>query len=157
MDFVGITIDSYIRQHLENYPDTNERNLRNRLEDALTAFRKGVRCDCGNDIWVIGSASVGNSCVTCITGGTAQIKYLEIADALPKGQGPHRRRHVDGAQIAGLFSDDGGEIDTELTKKPSLCFTCIHHNDPAEEVLCVLTRYDQRNRSEFTCFAYRKF
>jgi hypothetical protein len=159
MKFIPITMDAYVRQHLENYPETNERNLRHRLETALTAFRSGITCDCGNDIWVIGSASVGNSCVTCITGESSLNEYLEISDALPKRERAEGRRHIDDippGQIAGFFSDDGYEIDMNLVQKPSLCLTCIHNNDPGEEILCNLTRYDQRNQKEFKCFAYKR-
>lgn len=159
MKFIPITMDAYVKQHLENYPETNERNLRHRLETALATFRRGVRCDCGNDIWVIGSASVGNSCVTCITGETTFNEYLEIGDALPKRQQPEGRRHIDDIprdQISGFFRDDGFEINMDLVPKPSLCLTCIHNNDSDEEILCNLTRYDQKNQKEFKCFAYRK-
>lgn len=159
MKFIPISLDAYVKQHLENYPETNERNLRNRLEEALSAFQSGVTCDCGNDIWVIGSASVGNSCARCITGHTSMNDYLEISDALPKRERPNGSRHIDDIprdQIAGFFSDDGYEIDTNRVPKPSRCLTCIHNNDPDEEVLCNLTRYDQRNEKEFKCFTYKK-
>jgi hypothetical protein len=92
MKFIPITMDAYVKQHLENYPETNERNLRDQLETALAAFHRGVTCDCGNDIWVIGSASVGNSCATCITGETSLNDYLEISDALPKRKRIEDRR-----------------------------------------------------------------
>ena len=34
--------------------------------------------------------------------------------------------------------------------------TCLHDNDPNEEMLCNMTRYDQQDDKEFKCFAYKK-
>jgi len=68
MSFVPISIDKYIKKHLEHNPSKNEKDIRKRLVSALGDYKNGVKCSCGNDIWVIGSASVGNSCYTCITG-----------------------------------------------------------------------------------------
>ena len=69
------------------------------------------------------------------------------------------RRHIDDmdpSEIHGIFDDDGYEIKTEMIKKPSLCLLCIHDNVQEEEMLCDLTRYDQRNAAEFVCFAFKK-
>jgi len=57
-----------VEKHLINNPSENEKDLRSRLDSAIEAYQNGERCSCGNDIWVVGSASVGNSCFTCITG-----------------------------------------------------------------------------------------
>lgn len=40
--------------------------------------------------------------------------------------------------------------------KPGLCITCKKDNDPKEEILCTLTRMDQRGEKKFKCFAYEK-
>lgn len=56
MGFVPISINEYIKKHLKNNPDENENDLRKRLNDALTDHKKGLKCQCGNDIWMIGSA-----------------------------------------------------------------------------------------------------
>jgi hypothetical protein len=134
MGFVPISIDKYIKKHLESNPSDNEKDLRKHLNSALADYNKGVKCSCGNDIWVIGSA----------------IKKRENK----KGQ-----RHIDQmdkSQIHGFFDDDGYEINTELIKKPSLCITCANDDNPNEELLCIMNRYDQRNDNEFKCFAYKK-
>jgi hypothetical protein len=34
----------------------------------LTAKERGEKCECGEEIWVLGSAEVGLMCFTCITG-----------------------------------------------------------------------------------------
>ena len=56
----------------------------------------------------------------------------------------------------GFFDDDGNEINSDLIKKPSLCLTCVHDDDSNEELLCNMTRFDQRNENDFICFAYKK-
>lgn len=52
------------------------------------------------------------------------------------------------------FSDDGTELNPNLIPKPSLCLSCAKNEDEVEELLCNLNRLDQRNSSEFKCFAY---
>jgi len=159
MKFVPISIDKYIKKHLESNPSENEKDLRMHLESALDDYKKGVKCSCGNDIWVIGSASVGNSCFTCITGESQPDSDYEIDSAIRKSENKKGRRHIDKmdkTQIHGFFDDDGFEINTELIKKPSLCLTCVNDDNPDEEMLCNMTRYDQKDDNEFKCFAYKK-
>jgi hypothetical protein len=54
------------------------------------------------------------------------------------------------------FNDDGTEINPDEIKKPSLCVICQKNLDPNEEILCNLTRVDQRNDAEFICEAFEK-
>ena len=124
MGFAQISIDKYIKKHLASNPDENEKDLRERLNSSLSDYQKGVKCHCGKDIWVIGSAAAGNSCFTCITGES--------------------------------YPDDDYEIDSAMIKKPSLCLTCLKNDNPDEEILCHMTRYDQRDENDFICFAYLK-
>jgi len=157
--FKPISVNDFIKQYLVKNPSESEKEVRQSLNKALTDFKNGVKCTCGNDIWVIGSAFAGNSCFSCITGESYPSDDYEIDQALEKTQDKKGRRHIDDmdpAQIAGFFDDDGYEIDTNLIKKPPVCLTCVHDNDPEEETLCTLTRYDQRNKKEFKCFAYKK-
>ena len=159
MGFVPISIDRYVKKHLKNNPSENEKDLRDRINRALQDYKNGKKCSCGNDIWVIGSASVGNSCFTCITGENFPIDDYEIDSAVKKSDSKKGRRHIndiDPTQIAGFFDDDGYEINTELIIKPSLCLTCINNDNPNEEMLCNMTRYDQKDDKEFKCFAYKK-
>jgi len=52
------------------------------LEDTLRAYKQGARCDCGNPIWVIGSAFSGfDGCFTCITGEACPEDDYEIDEA----------------------------------------------------------------------------
>ena len=159
MGFKSISIDNYVKKHLESNPTKNEKDLRKRLNSALSDYQKGVKCSCGNDIWVIGSASVGNGCFTCITGESHPTGDYEIDTAIKKRESIKGRRHIneiDPTKIAGFFDDDGYEINTELIKKPTLCLTCIKDVKPNEEILCNMTRYDQKDDKEFKCFAYEK-
>jgi len=57
--------------------------------------------------------------------------------------------------MSGFFDDDGTEINADLVPKPGLCLTCKKDNaDGKEEILCVLTRNDQKGADEFECGAY---
>lgn len=159
MGFVPTSTDKYVAMHLENNPSENELDLRKRLKSALIDYDNGVKCSCGNDIWVIGSASVGNSCFTCITGESYPTDDYEIDSAIKMRENKKGRRHIndiDPTQIAGFFDDDGYEINFDLLKKPSLCLICINDDNPGEEMLCNMTRYDQKDDNEFKCFAFRK-
>ena len=82
MGFVPISIDKYVTMHLKNNPTENEKDLRKLLNAALTSFKKGIKCSCGNDIWVIGSVYAGNSCYTCITGDSFPTDDFEIDSAI---------------------------------------------------------------------------
>jgi len=159
MGFVPISIDEYIKKHLESNPSDNEKDLRMRLNTALADYNKGVKCFCGNDIWVIGSAFAGNGCFTCITRENQPDGNYEIDSAIKKRENRMGQKHIDQmnkSQIHGFFDDEGYEINTELIKKPSLCITCANNDNPNEELLCNMNRYDQRNDEEFKCFAYKK-
>jgi hypothetical protein len=159
MGFIPVSIEEYIKKHLKRNPDENETDLRRRLNNAIADFNKGIKCHCGKDIWVIGSASVGNSCFTCITGESGPTDDYEIDSVVVKTENKKGRRHIDDidpTKIAGFFSDDGYEITTDLIKKPGLCISCMLDNEPGEELLCNMNRYDQRNSKDFKCFAYKK-
>lgn len=59
--------------------------------------------------------------------------------------------------ISGYFNDDGTEINADLVPKPGLCLTC--RKDDAggkEDILCTLTRNDQKGEKEFECEAYER-
>ncbi|MDA3882880.1 MAG: hypothetical protein PF481_06325 [Bacteroidales bacterium] len=145
--------------HLKNNPTENKVDLESRLKNALKDYQEGVKCSCGNDIWVIGSASVGNSCFTCITGESMPIDDYEIHSAIIKRENKKGQRHIDEikpTEIHGFFDDDGYEINSDLIKKPTLCLTCIHDDDPREEPLCNMNRFDQRDNDDFKCFAFKK-
>jgi hypothetical protein len=64
MGFIPISIDNYVRIFMKSNPTFDEKDLRQNLHRALKDYRNGVKCSCGDDIWVNGSAIVGNSCFT---------------------------------------------------------------------------------------------
>ncbi len=76
--FTPIRLEDYVQQHLRSNPDTDRADLIDRLHYAITAFRRGERCRCGQPIWIIGSAEVGLSCFTCITGESEPVEDYEI-------------------------------------------------------------------------------
>lgn len=84
MGFIPISIDNYINKHLENNPSENRIELKNQIEKRLADYKKGIKCHCGNDIWVVGSAFVGNKCFLCITGEIYPKDDYEIESAVIK-------------------------------------------------------------------------
>ncbi len=76
--FTPIRLENYVELHLRSNPDVERADLIRRLEYAVTAHKRGVRCQCGAPIWIIGSAEVGLSCFTCITGESAPDEDYEI-------------------------------------------------------------------------------
>ncbi|MBM4175398.1 MAG: hypothetical protein FJ213_04395 [Ignavibacteria bacterium] len=60
-------------------------------------------------------------------------------------------------KIFGYFDDSGNELNPDLIPKPQLCLSCKKNDEQGEEeILCNLTRLDQRNSDEFICHAYDK-
>jgi len=159
MAFIPISIDSYIKKHLKSNPSDNKKDVREKLNTALSDYNNGIKCQCGSDIWVIGAAFVGNSCFTCITGENEPSDDYEIDSAIKKTKRKKGQRNIDdldSTKIAGIFDDDGYEINADLIKKPGLCMTCLHDNDLNEEMLCNMTRFDQQGEQKFKCLAYKK-
>ena len=156
-----ITIDQFVKIHLKKNPKANEKVLRVRIEAALDAYKNGMKCQCGKDIWIVGSASAPFACFSCITGKDHPRGDYEINSALDK-RDKYGRRHVDEMdprKIAGMFDDDGYEIRRETIKMQPLCLTCIKNNsdDWEDDILCNLNRNDQADEKEFKCGAYEKF
>jgi hypothetical protein len=60
--------------------------------------------------------------------------------------------------INGFYDDDGNKINPELVKKPGLCLLCKKNDedDSMENILCMITRHDQRNEEEFVCGAFER-
>jgi hypothetical protein len=74
-----ITLNAYLKKHLRANPDAKHADLKSRLQYAMSAHRKGVRCACGAPIWIIGSAEAGLGCFSCITGDANPDGDYEIA------------------------------------------------------------------------------
>lgn len=82
--FVPIQPHEYVRLHLRNNPEADPAGVTARVQSALDAYKAGRRCSCGQRIWVIGSAEVGLSCFTCITGESDPSSDYEIDEACNK-------------------------------------------------------------------------
>lgn len=158
MAYIPIHPEEYLEMRLSSNPSMKEDELRQRLYQALADFRRGIKCSCGNNIWVLGSAEVGNRCFFCITGKSNPTTEYEIDKALIKREYRQGHRHIDDmdpTKIAGIFDDDGYEILPMLIKKPFLCIGCSLNTNNDEEYLCDLNRYDQRNSKEFVCNSFQ--
>ncbi len=81
MSFVPIQLEKYVELHLKANPGAQRTELVARIEHALEAFRNGECCQCGQAIWVVGSAEAGLACFTCITGEATPSEDYEIAEA----------------------------------------------------------------------------
>lgn len=79
--FVPVSIDQFIRHYMHNNKTADGSAVRAGVEDALAAWRQGVRCACGNPLWVAGSAVAGYGCYTCITGSAQPDGDPEINQA----------------------------------------------------------------------------
>jgi hypothetical protein len=66
--FVPVRLNQFVKQYLRKNKDADGDAVRAAVEDALAARRQGVRCACGQPLWVAGSAVAGYGCYACITG-----------------------------------------------------------------------------------------
>jgi len=76
--FTPISLEDYVELHVRANPGADRADLVKRLRYAMDAHARGVRCQCGESIWIIGSAEVGLSCFTCITGESGPDSDYEI-------------------------------------------------------------------------------
>ena len=53
-----------------------------------------------------------------------------------------------------LYDDNGKEIDVSKIPIPKLCLSCEKKDDPYEQILCNLNRFDQKDDTDFKCGAY---
>ena len=67
-----------MKLYLRSNPNEDPGRFRESLQECVSAALAGARCHCGEPIWVIGSASAGHACFTCITGEAAPTEDYEI-------------------------------------------------------------------------------
>ncbi len=81
--FTPISLGQYVEIHLKSNPGSSREEVTEALTDALQAYKNGTRCsNCGNPIWVIGSAFSGfEGCFTCITSEADPKEDYEIDEA----------------------------------------------------------------------------
>jgi hypothetical protein len=82
MGFTPISIEDYVVRHTRANRDDKPDDVRKWLQRALQDHKVGVKCQCGNPLWVIGSAFAGNACFTCITGEARPDADFEIDVAM---------------------------------------------------------------------------
>jgi len=82
MGFVPIGIEEYVKLHVKSNPDENPADLLRRFRVCVGEALAGARCQCGEPIWVIGSAFAGHACFTCITGEAHPDADYEIDEVL---------------------------------------------------------------------------
>lgn len=77
-NFASISIDNFLQKHKKK----NKKENIAELKEQLLYFKKlktaGATCDCGNEIWIIGSAFSGKTCFTCLTGESDPSNDYEI-------------------------------------------------------------------------------
>ena len=79
--FTPIKLKEFVEKYIRSNPGTSRREITAGLQTALGEYKSGVKCGCGNPIWVIGSAAAGNGCFTCITGEPMPESDYEIDEA----------------------------------------------------------------------------
>lgn len=82
--FIPIKKNDFIVKYLKSNPGESKEIISKALDSALLDYQRGIKCHCGNPIWVIGSAVSGNGCFTCITGESAPDGDYEIKEACNK-------------------------------------------------------------------------
>jgi len=92
MGFVPIKLHDYVRLFVKNNRGQTADKVTARLQLALKAYQEGARCQCGEPIWVIGSAEAGRARFTCITGEADPSEDYEIAEACDKYPSVQRRQ-----------------------------------------------------------------
>lgn len=73
-----ISIAKYVKLHAASNPGTDVAELSRQLRRLLEAKAAGEICQCGEPIWVIGSAQAGLGCFTCITGQAVPDNDYEV-------------------------------------------------------------------------------
>ena len=76
--FTPVPIAKYVKLHAASNPGTDSAELSKTLWRLLEAKAAGECCQCGEPIWVIGSAQVGLACFTCITGEAVPDNDYEV-------------------------------------------------------------------------------
>jgi hypothetical protein len=66
--FHKISIDEFVKIITNNNSIIKAEDLKRDLIEFKERKVNGEICDCGNPIWIVGSALTGKGCFTCITG-----------------------------------------------------------------------------------------
>lgn len=82
--FVPISKNKFIEKYLASNQGESADTISKAIDEALSDYNNDIRCQCGNKIWVIGSAISGRTCFTCITGEAVPDEDYEITEASEK-------------------------------------------------------------------------
>ena len=155
MGFTPISIEKFIKNQMKSNPKDNPNEVKKQILRALKDYKNGVKCSCGNDIWVIGSAFSENMCFSCITGETYPDDDYEIIGALEKSKDEVISDDIfDIETQMKYYDDDGNEQNPDLYPKPTLCLSCELDDILSELVPCNLNRFGQKAGKEFRCGSY---
>lgn len=122
MSFIPISIDIFVKLQVTSGSPHSEVEMREMLQRALEFYNNNKTCNCGHDIWVVGSAFAGEmKCFSCLTGSDNSECEYELAQALEKD----------------VYVVHQAEKDIPL---PELCDQCLLKNDPASFSSCNATR-----------------
>ncbi len=66
-NFKKISLDNFLKKYSKDNPGMDSKQLRKDLINFRQLKNDGVKCNCGNDLWIIGSAISGKGCFSCIT------------------------------------------------------------------------------------------
>ncbi|WP_130859458.1 hypothetical protein [Gracilibacillus phocaeensis] len=76
-----ISMEDYVKKHCKGNPDTDPKQLRKSLKQAVQDKKNGEKCRrCGQEIWAIGSAVAYQSCFACLTGEADSSEDYEIKE-----------------------------------------------------------------------------
>lgn len=93
--FFPVRVNQFVTKYVHTNKDADGDAVRAAVEDALAAWRQGVRCACGKPLWVAGSAVAGYGCFSCITGSAEPDGDPEIdiacTDFFFQADDPHER------------------------------------------------------------------
>jgi hypothetical protein len=76
--FNKISVKNFIEKYKMANPKEDIKKLKGDILYFYELKKQGLACDCGNPIWVIGSAIVGKGCFTCISGESDTSNDYEI-------------------------------------------------------------------------------
>ena len=76
--FHKISIDEFVKTTTNKNPTIKAEDLKRDLIEFKERKVNGEICDCGNPIWILGSALTGKGCFTCITGESDYSDDYEI-------------------------------------------------------------------------------
>jgi hypothetical protein len=76
--FNKISVDNFIKKFKKKNPKEDFNRLKKDLLHFKQLKTQGETCNCGNELWIIGSAISGKGCFTCITGDTESSNDFEI-------------------------------------------------------------------------------